>query len=99
MRHLLHSDANTKAIVKALRDAGANVEYLIAPMGRRGVPDLLVGVNGTSFLLEVKTLGAKGKKGKLDDDQIAWHASWRGGPLVTVYDVAGALAAVGIEPA
>lgn len=96
MSYYLHSDANTKEIVKALRKAGCVVVYVIAPTGVKGVPDLLVGVNGTTWLLEVKTKGSKGKKGKLDDDQIAWHAAWKGGPLATVWSVEEALAAVGV---
>jgi hypothetical protein len=38
-----------------------------------GCPDLLVGFQGSNFLLELKT-----EKGTLTDDQEEWFAGWRG---------------------
>jgi Holliday junction resolvase len=64
-------DANQAEIVEALRKRGASVQSLAA-VGK-GVPDLLVGYAGHTFLLEVK-----GANGKLTDDQKIWHAGWNG---------------------
>lgn len=91
----MHSDANTKGIVKTLRDAGASVFYL-DPAGRKdakGIPDLLVGFLGATFLLEVKKPGED-----LNDNQIAWHAAWRGGYHRVVHGEAEALIAIGLVP-
>lgn len=64
-------DGNHDAIVKALRAAGRTVESL-ADVGR-GVPDLLVGHLGRTFLLELKVAGAK-----MTGPEAAWHIAWRG---------------------
>lgn len=66
------TDANQKEIVAVLRSVGASVQSL-APVGH-GVPDLLVGFRGITYLIEVKT-----PTGKLTPDQIRWHGDWRGG--------------------
>ena len=64
-------DCNQAEIVLALRQAGARVHPLHA-VGA-GVPDLLVGVRGVNYLIEVKTL-----RGRLTRVQIEWHIAWRG---------------------
>jgi hypothetical protein len=68
-------DANQKAIVKALRDAGMTVQHLHG-VGQ-GCPDLVVGYshNGKKYnvLLEIKE-----KDGRLTPQQIIWHSGWRG---------------------
>ena len=70
------TDTNQKLIVEELRKLGASVEYL-SNVGK-GVPDLLVGVDGVNFLLEVKSLVTSyGRKG-LNDMQQDWHAKWKG---------------------
>jgi len=80
-------DENQPTIVKALEDIGASVQSL----GGKGVPDLLVGYMGENYLLEVK----HSKKG-LNDDQIDWHAAWRG-QVDVVRTIGQALRAVGVE--
>lgn len=60
-------DANEPAIVEALTRAGCTVVRLDVPA------DLLVGVDGVTWLLEVKTT-----KGTLTDDQRTFAESWRG---------------------
>jgi Holliday junction resolvase len=82
-------DRNQKEIVQALRAAGATVE-LLHTVGA-GVPDLMVGVNQTNYLLEVKTA-----KGKLTKDQVVWHAAWKG-QVAVVRTVEEALAVIGAE--
>ena len=62
-------------IVQALRAYGATVAYLSAP----GLPDLLVGYQGNTILLEVKS-----SRGKVSAAQQEWHVAWCGGPLAVV---------------
>ena len=62
-------DKNEREIIDALRGAGASVQQLHA----MGVPDLLVGYRGVNILLEVKS-----DKGKLNGQQVDWHAKWQG---------------------
>ena len=100
-------DESEPAIVDALRAAGATVVQLNGP----GLPDLLVGLAGRTYLLEVKNpLGPRGGDpgrgtgvarvsaggdGTLSRDQLAWWAAWRGSPPVIVRTPAEALAAIG----
>ena len=56
MRRAAKVDANQTEIVKALRQVGASVQSLAAT--GKGCPDLLVGIRGLNFLIEVKD-GAK----------------------------------------
>lgn len=83
---LARRDENEPEIVQALRAFGASVEFI----GRKGVPDLLVGFRGATHLLEVKTPG-----GRLRDEQEAWHAGWRGTRPVVVENPEQALRAIG----
>lgn len=76
-------DANQAEIVEALRKAGASVQP-IHVVGQ-GVPDLLVGWHGKTYLFEVKAKG-----GKLTKDELTWLANWRG-QAVTVHSVDEAL--------
>jgi hypothetical protein len=71
VRRARRVDANQPTIVAALRAAGRTVE-VISDIGR-GVPDLLVGHLGRTFLLELKTPGAK-----MTAHEAVWHLSWRG---------------------
>jgi len=104
-------DDNEELIVSTLRAAGASVTVI--GMGD-GVPDLLCGFRGTTYLLEVKApLGPRGGNrgrstgaarvsaggdGTLSRDQLAWWAAWRGAPPVIVRTPAEALAAIGATP-
>ncbi len=89
MRRSARTDGNQRAIVKALRKAGASVETL--HMVGKGVPDLLVGIGGKTFLVEVKN-----DKGTLTPDQVRWHGEWRGAKPLIVRDEVQALWAVGL---
>ena len=84
-RQAAKRDANEEAIVRALEAVGASVERLSA----KGVPDLLVGFRGATYLLEVKM-----PAGRLSSDQVAWHAAWRG-QVSVVRCEADAYAAIG----
>jgi Holliday junction resolvase len=95
MRRAAKVDANQPEIVAALRKVGADVQSLAA-VGE-GVPDLLVGFRGETFLIEVKDGSKAPSARQLTDDQIEWHAAWRGGRCVVVNDVVEALAAIGVK--
>lgn len=94
MRRAAKVDANQPEIVAALRRVGADV-FSLAAVGD-GIPDLLVGFRGQTFLLEVKDGSKPPSARQLTPDQIHWHAAWRGGRCVVVNGVTEALAALGV---
>lgn len=65
------TDGNQGEIVAALIAAGASVA--ITTGVKRGYPDLTIGYNGKSILIEVKQPGAK-----LTEDELDFMRSWRG---------------------
>jgi len=87
-------DANHEQIVSALRAAGASVQSL-AGVGK-GVPDLLVGFQGKTLLMEVKDGRKTPSERRLTDDQVRWHGAWNGGPLAIVDGVDAALRMLGV---
>lgn len=93
MRRAAKVDANQEQIVDALRAVGATVQTLAA-VGK-GVPDLLVGYQGKTLLLEVKDGRRPPSEKRLTEDQLVWHGAWRGGPLAVVDGVDAALRALG----
>lgn len=87
-------DDNERDIVAALRCYGASVQALDA----KGAPDLLVGYQGVTLLLEVKqhhgkaqTHGKRTESGLLPT-QDEWWRSWRGLRPVVVTTAAEAIA-------
>jgi hypothetical protein len=90
VRRAAHVDTPQAAIVRALRQAGAQVLHLHQVGG--GAPDLLVGRRGVNYLLEVKSPG-----GAVEAHQSAWHASWPGGRVAVVHTPEEALAAIGLK--
>lgn len=96
-------DQNEKEIVAALRARGASVTLL----DQAGVPDLLVGLHGRTFLLEVKVSSrkdgkghsnkSKGGEGELTAAQVKWWQGWTGSHPIIVHSVEEALAAIGVE--
>jgi hypothetical protein len=87
-------DANHEAVVLALRTAGATVQSL-ASVGK-GVPDLLVGYQGQTLLMEVKD-GFKAPSARLlNKDQLRWHGNWKGGALAVVDGPDAALRMIGV---
>ena len=94
MRRASRRDENEAAIVAALEAAGCSVERISA----KGIPDLLVGRHGQTWIIEV--IGpAKAAKyrttGGLTPDQVAFRARWRG-QWATARTSVEALVAVGI---
>lgn len=94
MRRAAKIDANQPEIVQALRQAGATVQSLAA-VGS-GVPDLLVGFQGKTALIEVKDSAKPPSARCLTEDQLDWHGKWRGGTLAVVCDVDSALRVLGV---
>ena len=87
-------DANHEQVVSALRAAGASVQSL-AGVGK-GVPDLLVGFQGKTLLMEIKDGRKTPSERRLTEDQIRWHGAWNGGPLAIVDGVDAALRMLGV---
>jgi hypothetical protein len=94
MRRAAKIDANQTQVVLALQAAGATVQSLAA-VGQ-GVPDLLVGFQGKTLLMEVKDGQKPPSARRLTEDQLKWHGAWRGGPLAVVDGVEAALRALGV---
>lgn len=92
MRRAAKIDANQPDIVAALRAIGASVQSLAAT--GKGVPDLLVGWRGQTYLIEVKDGALPPSARKLTPDQEAWHAAWTGKPVTVITCVDSALAAL-----
>ena len=92
MRHAAKVDANQALIVDAMRTAGAFVWPLKLPV------DLLVGCNGRTALVEVKTKTGKRepKPARSTELQREFFAQWPGGTLALVSDVESALAVVAL---
>ena len=94
MRLAARTDANQADIVKALLDIGASV-HILAGVGQ-GCPDLLVGLAGRNFLLEVKNGSKPPSKRKLTPAEAEWHAEWRG-QVCVVESVEAALEIIGAQ--
>lgn len=94
MRVAAKIDANQEQVVLALRAVGASVQTLAA-VGK-GVPDLLVGYQGKTILLEVKDGRKPPSARRLTEDQLKWHGAWRGGPLAVVDGPDAALRMLGV---
>lgn len=86
----IQNDGNAGEIVKALRAAGACVEYWVPHARQKGLPDIVVSIGGRIFLMEIKIPGAQKKKSQLE-----FHARWQS-PIFTVHSVAEALAVIGV---
>lgn len=93
MRYAARIDENQPDIVKALYQAGCDVQTLAA-VGK-GCPDLLVSVGGKNYLLEVKNPSKPKADQKLTPAQVKWHKAWRG-QVDIVKTIDEALKAVGL---
>jgi Holliday junction resolvase len=86
-------DDNERPIIGALRSAGCSVFAI----DDGGIPDLLVGYEGVTYLLEVKLpLGVEGGKShrELTPRQTVFFQRWVGGPCIVVRSVDEALKAI-----
>jgi hypothetical protein len=92
-------DGNHQEIVRALEAAGRTVldlhELGLTSSHRKGAPDILVGWGRAhQLLMEIKNPDGFNR---VDEAQLAWHAWWRGTPVVIVRTAAEALAATGVK--
>ena len=87
-------DANQGEIVAALRQIGASVHPCHG--AGEGFPDLAVGWQGQTFLLEVKDGNKPPSARVLTPAQVEWHLNWRGHKAVVI-NVREALEAIGIK--
>lgn len=85
MRRAANIDANQPDIVSAVRKVGASVQALHT-VGK-GCPDLLVGYRGVNMVWEVKDGSKPPCRRTLTEDEVEWHAKWRG--RVTIVESVG----------
>lgn len=85
------ADLNQSKIVKALRSVGATVE--ITSQQGNGFPDLVCGIFGKNYLIEVKNPETKGK---LRATQEIFRDKWKGNVHV-VNSVEEALRVIEVE--
>lgn len=71
-------DKDQKAVIDLLRNCGASVVVIGQPL------DLLIGLNGTTLLAEVKSLSEKGRIGKLRPVQREFIQTWGGSPVLVL---------------
>jgi len=88
MRYANRIDANQNAIVEALRECGATVR-IISQGG--GIPDLLVGYNKYTILMELKDGSKPPSARKLTEDEQKFFDEWTGGMLAIVNSIEEAL--------
>lgn len=85
-RRAAKRDGNEPEIIEALKAVGATVY----PISAKGVPDLLVGFRGATYLLETKA-----RRGTLTNEQKYFFETWDGTEAVIVRNVDDALKAIG----
>ncbi len=95
MRRAARIDANQNNIVKALRAAGASVRVITQG---DGIPDLLLGYNGHTLLMEVKDGDKPPSARKLTEAEQKFFDEWKGGSLSIVNSVEEALAILASLP-
>ena len=78
-------DANHSVIVKALRDLGCSVFDTSRVAG--GFPDLVVGKNSKTALVEVKS----DSKAKFTAAQQLFIMNWKGSTVCRIHDIEGAI--------
>jgi hypothetical protein len=76
MRRRGRVDENHAAIVDLLRGFDCSV-ISTAGVGD-GFPDLVVGFQGVTHLIEIKDGDKSPSRRRLTDDEREWHATWRG---------------------
>lgn len=87
-KYARRTDANHADIVKAFRDLGCSVFDTSRVAG--GFPDILVGKNGITVLVEIK---ADGKK-KFTPAQDMFMLNWKGSAVSRIQDLEGVITLV-----
>ena len=90
MRRAAKVDANHGEIVEALLSVPGVTVHSLAGVGL-GVPDLLVGARGLTYLVEVKAGEKFPSERTLTPDQWRWIKRWTGDPVIILLDEGKAL--------
>ncbi len=91
MRRAAKVDRNQSVIIAALRSVpGVSIRSL-AGQGN-GIPDLICGIHGVTYLIEVKDGAKVPSAQKLTPDQQTFVATWTGAPVVVLRSVEAAVA-------
>ena len=85
MTYAKRVDLNHQEVVKTLRLLGATV-FDASRMGQ-GFPDLVVGYNHQTVLVEIKS----GEQKKFTQAQLKFMADWKGSAVTRINDVDGAI--------
>ena len=85
MTYAKRVDLNHQEVVKTLRLLGATV-FDASRMGQ-GFPDLVVGYNHQTVLVEIKS----GEQKKFTQAQLKFMADWKGSAITRINDVDGAI--------
>ena len=85
MRRAAKIDANQPEIVEALLSVSGVTVFSLAGVGC-GVPDLLVGARGSTFLVEIKNPDTPRRDHALTPDQRKWIGEWTGTPVIVIMD-------------
>lgn len=90
MRRRARVDDNQRDIVTVMRQLGASV----APTHTvgNGFPDIVVGYNGVTKLVEIKDGSKKPSARRLTPEEEAFHNAWRGGRPEVIESIDDALA-------
>ena len=80
-------DTNQREVVRAFRAHGCSVT-LLHRVGE-GCPDLLIGLNGQTLLVEVKDGTKSPSQQAKTTAQVLWWSEWKGGPVATINDLDG----------
>lgn len=78
-------DANQGVIIACLREEGASV-FSLSGVGK-GCPDLLVGIDGETYLVEVKDGDKYPSAQALTRQQLKFIMNWHGSSVVILRDV------------
>ena len=85
MRRAARVDANHGEIVTALLSVSGVTVHSLAGLGN-GVPDLLIGANGRTFLAEIKDGEKCPSHRTLTPDQVQWIERWTGSEVRILTD-------------
>lgn len=86
------TDNNQAEIIRALKSVGASVLDLSMVGG--GCPDIIAGIFGKDYKMEIKNPNARGK---LRTSQIIFQEFWKGSPVHTVETIEEALKIIGVK--
>ena len=92
MRRAAKVDRNQSEIIQALRSVGPHVSVRSLAGQGNGIPDLICGIHGVTYLIEVQDGAKVPSAQKLTPDQQTFVATWTGAPVVVLRSVEAAVA-------